>query len=82
MKTKTNVHHEYETAARHLLYIAGENGGRPAGGFFTRLIHAALHADVNNELRLASAFPHVIKAVSHYKREGIERLSQEIGIGE
>ena len=56
-------------ACRHVLYVLDDDReyGQEPGGFITRIIEAATHADEMNLARLALGFPAIATAVSIFK---------------
>lgn len=67
---------EYE-AAHAVLYVAeGGAGYKEPGGFITKLVEAAFHADMENLYLLERVYPELVDAVVSYKNEvgGRDRL--------
>ena len=67
------------TAAHYVLYVTGQPGSWiPPGGFYRRLIDAALHADGENLYRLSLGFPNVGWAVEMFKNnpDGLTLLKE------
>lgn len=64
-----------DVAASYVLHVTGHGGYAP-GGFYTKLILAALHADWDNLTRLSAGFPMTAWCVCCYKlhRRGVDRL--------
>lgn len=58
-------------ACRHVLYVLDDDHvvGQEPGGFVTRIIEAATHADRDNMAKLALGFPAIITAVDMYKNK-------------
>ncbi len=74
LPTKEDVY----VACRHVLYVLDDDRehGQEPGGFVTRIIEAATHADKQNMAKLALGFPAIITAVDMYKNKpgGIDTL--------
>lgn len=53
-----------DVRCRQLLYVIGhKDEGLPPGGFYEKLLEAGVRADKANLALMATAFPHVAKAV-------------------
>ena len=63
-----------QEACRHVLGYHGYEGGYPPGGFTTQLIELWAKADMNNQARLAVAFPAMGYAIRLLQRGEIEKL--------
>lgn len=66
-------------AAGYVLHETGDTNRIGPGGFYAKLIGAALHADPVNLQRLAAGFRTIAIAVYTYKNIGLEDLLQLAG---
>jgi len=67
MTTTIATHTITANNAAHVLHVVGYEGGMEPGGFTTKLIEAALVADLGNLERLSRGFEGLIAAVQVYK---------------
>lgn len=60
-----------DTAVHYVLRAAGEPGNwLEAGGFFSRLVEAALHADPDNLKRIEAGFPTLVSTIRMWRELG------------
>ena len=64
---------------RHALWHFGHRDGYAPRSFTTRLLSALDVADPDNQIRLASVYPHLVAAYVIAKTDGIDALAAELG---
>lgn len=73
---------DIQKSAQYVLFqLHGDHRGEQPGGFYQKLIEAAVHADIENRQSLGWGFPQLILCITTYKDhpDGIPLLEMWAG---